>query len=284
MLSAETGCEDALQLSHFTIEHVPDAVIWVNSDACIRHVNQAACQLFGYSREELIDQKVYTFHYYGNEQTWQQHWNIIKEKKFLVFEHMQPTKDGQRIPVEVRANFIEFDGQEYVCNFLRDVSQSKHTEEELEESQRQLTTLIHNLPGAVYRSKPDEQLTVEFITEWSRRITGYAPEALIHNQRIAAIDMIVPEDREKVLEHRRAALQEQKPGRIMYRIKTAQGEEKWVSDRFQGVYADNGNVIAVEGFFNDITQQILAEKELAQALLEVEHLKNRLQKENINFL
>ncbi len=281
MLLPETGCEDVLQLSHFMIEHVPDAVIWVDSDAYIRHVNQAACQLFGYSREELVGQKSYDFQYHDDEQTWQQHWNIMKEKKFLVFERMQPIKGGLRIPVEVRANFIEFEEQEYVCNFLRDVSQSKHTEEKLEESQRQLTTLIHNLPGAVYRSKPDEHLTVEFITEWSQRITGYAPDDLIHNRAIAAIDMIVPEDREKVQDHHRATLQEQKPGRIMYRIKTAQGEEKWVSDRFRGVYADNGDVIAVEGFFNDITQQILAEKELAQALLEVEHLKNRLQKENI---
>jgi len=185
------------------------------------------------------------------------------------------------VPVEVRANFIEFEGEEYICTFLRDVSDRKQTEEELEESQRQLTTLIYNLPGAVYRSKPDDKLTMEFITEWSQRITGYPPEDIIQNRKISTIDMILCEDREKVLAHRRAALQEQKPGRIMYRIKTARGEEKWVADRFQGVYADNGDVIAVEGFFNDITQQILSEKELTQALLEVEHLKNRLQEENI---
>jgi PAS domain S-box-containing protein len=276
-----TDCEDALRLSHFTIEHVPDAVLWVNSKAVICHVNQVACRLLGYTFDELIGQPVYLFHLDETEQKWRQRWRKIKTKRHLVFERMQPTQDGQLIPVEVRANFIEFEGEEYLCSFLRDISDRKQAEEDLEESQRQLTTLLHNLPGAVYRSKPDDRLTIEFITDWCQRITGYSADALIHNHTIAAIDLIAPDDREKVLAHRRACLQEHKPGRIMYRITSASGDEKWVSDRFQGVYADNGEVIAVEGFFNDISQQIRAEKDLTQALLEVEHLKNRLQEENI---
>ena len=281
MLTPKADCEDVLRLSHFTIEHTPDAVLWIDSSAIIRHVNQAACVLFKHPREELTGKPVYTFHLNEDEPTWKQRWGTIKANKTLLFEQLQPISDGQVIPVEVRANFIEFEGEEYVCTFLRDISAWKHARAELEESQRQLATLIHNLPGAVYRSKPDDKLTVEFITDWSRRITGYPPEDIIQNRQIAAIDLIVPDDQEKVLTHRRTCLQEHTSGRIMYRIRTAQGDEKWVADRFQGVYDDTGDAIAVEGFFNDITQQIQAEKDLAQALLEVEHLKNRLQEENI---
>ncbi len=281
MLSPETEHEDAIQLSHFTIEHVPDAVMWLDADARICHVNQAACHLFGYGRDRLVNHQVYDLQLYEDQAGWQRHWEKLQQKRFLLFERMQPVHGGGRVPVEVRANFVEIEGQEYVCAFLRDVSQSKDTEEKLEESQRQLTTLIHNLPGAVYRCKPDERLTIEFITEWSRRITGYAPDDLVHNRTIALIDVIVPDDRAKVLDERQTALQQQTPGRVTFRIRTASDEEKWVQDRFQGVYNEAGRAIAVEGFFNDITQQILSEKELAQALLEVEHLKNRLHNENI---
>ena len=76
-------------------------------------------------------------------------------------------------------------------------------------------------------------------------------------------------------------LENRKPGRLIYRILTATGDIKWVSDRFRGVYSEDGGVIAIEGFFNDITSQIEVEEELKQALSEVKFLKNRLEEENI---
>ena len=116
----------------------------------------------------------------------------------MIFERYQPTKYGHSIPVEIRANFIEFEGMEFSCTFIRDITEWKRAVEGLHESQRALSTLINNLPGAVYRSKHDETLTVEFITDWSQRITGYAPEDVIHNQKVSAVDIIHPEDRETV--------------------------------------------------------------------------------------
>jgi PAS domain S-box-containing protein len=133
----------------------------------------------------------------------------------------------------------------------------------------------------VYRSKPDERLTVEFITVWCQRITGYTPEEVIHNAKISAVDMIYPEDREKVLAYFQEALEAHRPGRIIYRIVTATGSVKWISNRFRGVYSDDKNVRAIEGFFNDITSQMQAEHDLTQALLEVQDLKNRLEEENV---
>ena len=273
--------DNMMRLSHFTIEYAPDAVFWVDSSARIHHVNEMACRLFGYSRDEFTSRKVYELHPDENEDTWRRRWDTLKHHKVVTFEKFQPTKDGRWIPIEVTQNFIEFEGQEYSCNFVRDVTERKRAEDELQESQRTLRTLIHNLPGAVYRCQHDQQLTIEFITAWSQRITGYAPEDLIFNRRISRVELIHPEDREKVLNQYEEALAEQKPGRINYRIITANGDIKWISDRFRGVYSEANEVIAVEGFFNDITQQIEAEKELTQALLEVEYLKNRLEEENI---
>ena len=119
-------------------------------------------------------------------------------------------------------------------------------------------------------------MSIEFITAWCQMITGYAPQDLPY-----AIDLVYPDDLEKVRSYFQEALTERKPGRIIYRIVTATGSVKWISNRFRGVYSDQGDAIAVEGFFNDITSQIQAEKDLTHALLEVEFLKNRLEEENI---
>ena len=53
------------------------------------------------------------------------------------------------------------------------------TQESLRESERMLSTLIGNLPGMAYRCLNDENWTMEFISEGSHDLTGYAPADLI---------------------------------------------------------------------------------------------------------
>ncbi|MBC7293175.1 MAG: response regulator, partial [Thermoleophilia bacterium] len=48
------------------------------------------------------------------------------------------TKDGETFPVEVTANFVDFEGQELNCAFARDISERKRTEEALRAAEEQL--------------------------------------------------------------------------------------------------------------------------------------------------
>ena len=45
-------------LAHFTLENLQEAVFWVQSDQQILNVNEAACQMTGYKKEELLEKKV----------------------------------------------------------------------------------------------------------------------------------------------------------------------------------------------------------------------------------
>ena len=271
----------ALRLSHVTLEHAPDAVLWIDAQADIRRVNRAACLLFGYRQNELLGAKISAFYADETEEAWRARWEEMESQQRVMFERELLTKAGRRLTVEVRANFIEFEGEEYACLFLRDITEWKRAEENLQESQRALSTLINNLPGAVYRSKPDDALTFEFITEWSRRITGYPPDALIESRQLSSLDLIHPEDRQLVVQYIRDVVNSGKPGRLIYRIMTANQEIKWISNRFRGIYAEDGAVIAIEGYFNDMTDQMMTEAALKEALDEVERLKNQLEEENI---
>ena len=267
--------EETLQLSQFTIEKAQDAVLWIGADACIHRVNNAACRLFGYSREEMLGSKIYQFLPNEDERNWRKRWEAMQKDKSSSFERRQQKKNGEWISVEVREDLVEHEGKQYLCSFLRDISDWKQVEQRLQESQRTLSTLINNLPGAVYRCKPDADMSIEFITAWCWRITGYAPRELTQ-----AVKLIHPDDLKKVLSYFQNVLKEQKAGRIIYRILTATGSVKWISNRFRGVYSDEDKAVAIEGFFTDISPQIQAEKDLTQALLEVEFLKNRFEEEN----
>src|SRR4051812_2190663 len=86
------------------------------------------------------------------------------------------------------------------------------------EDRRMLATLLDNLPGMAYRCRNDRVWTMEFVSEGSRAITGYAPADLVANQVVAFGDLILAEDREDVWQRVQAALAGRTAFEITYRI------------------------------------------------------------------
>ncbi|GJL77588.1 MAG: hypothetical protein NPINA01_05770 [Nitrospinaceae bacterium] len=132
--------EECFRLAQFTIEQATDAIIWHDSQARIHRANEAACKQLGYSEEELLNLTIQDINPNSNKQTWARFWNEIKKNKTVSFEDQHRRKDGTPAPVEVNASYIQFEGQEYVVGFSRDISERKQNEKEracaLEEIQR----------------------------------------------------------------------------------------------------------------------------------------------------
>ena len=74
--------------------------------------------------------------------------------------------------------------------------------------------------------------------------------------------MIAEADREQVWENVQRAIEERRPFKLIYRVITKQGEERWVWEQGQGVYGDSGELIHLEGFVTDISAQRAAEQDL----------------------
>lgn len=136
-------------------------------------------------------------------------------------------------------------------------------EEALQETQRQLTTLIQNLPGMVYRCKADAEWTMEFVSDKSYQITGYKPNELINNHVISYSDLINPQDRIKIWDQIQKSVERRKPFQLVYRITTSSGYEKWVWEEGIGIFSEKEDeLIALEGFITDITEQKVIEDQL----------------------
>ena len=69
---------------------------------------------------------------------WPYHWDEFRRRRIFSAESTHRAKDGHLIPVEITANYIEFDGKEYSCVSARDITGRKRAEEESRRLQAQL--------------------------------------------------------------------------------------------------------------------------------------------------
>lgn len=145
---------------------------------------------------------------------------------------------------------------------LHDITERKHSEEALHESQRKFATLMSNLPGMAYRSLNDKNWTMELVSEGALELTGYQPSDLVRDMVSYRRQVIHPDDQKGIWEKVQAALDEDTPFQIRYRIITASGDEKWVWEQGRGIYSPTNELLALEGFITDITDEIRADEEL----------------------
>lgn len=130
----------------------------------------------------------------------------------------------------------------------------------LRESERRLSTLMSTLPGMAYRCASDRHWTMEFVSQGCWELTGYEPEQLVGRKGVSYGDLIYPDDAEDVWHGVQEALAEGRPFQLTYRIRTADNQQKWVWEKGRGVYGDDGEVLALEGFVSDVTERVMAEQ------------------------
>ncbi len=142
--------EEELRRTQFSVEHASDAIFWVDSQGHFVYVNEAACRSLGRSREELLCLSIWDINPQLTEEAWGASWAGIKTQGSIVFESQHETKQGAVFPVEVTANYREFDGKEYGFAFVRDISERKQQEDALRTSEKRYRLLFeHNLAGVV---------------------------------------------------------------------------------------------------------------------------------------
>jgi PAS domain S-box-containing protein len=273
--------EDIQTLSYFTLKQSNEPVFWIDEEGVIQHVNPAAMKLSGFAYDEIVGTRIYDLNPDEDEDVWKERWQKLQEKKKIVFEKIQPGRDGKPMSIEINQNLIEFDGKSYTVSLVKDKTEEYAMRDRLIESERRLSTLMANLPGMAYRCLFDKNWTMEFVSRGCEKLTGYLPEELIQNNILSYQDLILPQDRQAVWEHVKKSVAQQKRFQVKYRIHTANKELKWVWEQGTGVYDGHQEIIAIEGFITDITDIKAAEQELVEKERLVRELKDKLQEESV---
>ncbi len=145
-----TNDRDA-RLAQFTIERASDPIFWVDDQARFYGVNEAACTLYGYTRDEFLKMKVFDINPNLSPEEWPIMWEEIRREKALTLESESRRKNGVIFPVEVSVNYVEFEGASYHCSFVRDISERKRAQEEI----ASLSKFPDENPNPIFRLSQD---------------------------------------------------------------------------------------------------------------------------------
>ena len=171
-----------LELTQFAVDHAGEAVFWLGLDAKFKYVNETACRVLKYSREELLTMSVQDIDPDFPADIWPRHWQEVKEKKTVRFESHHKTKDGHIFPVEITANFLEYEGREYMWSFVCDISERKAAETAQQKLMSELQSKNEELESIVFIASHDLRSPLVNI----RGFTGELEKSLAQLQNLLA--------------------------------------------------------------------------------------------------
>jgi len=136
LVQEKQQAEESLRLTQFSVDRCADAVFWATPEGRLLYVNDAACRLLNVSREELLSTDVQHIAPDFSKEAFAQTWQDLRSRGFFRWETYVRTKDGAAIPVDISANYVQFQGREYGCAFVRDITERRRMEDELAHAQK----------------------------------------------------------------------------------------------------------------------------------------------------
>ena len=222
----EAALRAALDFNRSLLDGIPDGFSVLDTECVHTEANPVLCRMTGFAREELIGAGPPHPYWPPEErERIRTAFDGLREDKAENFELVFMRKSGERFPVIVSTSPIK-DRDGAIIGYaatVKDITRRKRAEEELKERERQIRTLVGNLPGMAYRCRNDRNWTMEYISEGAGKLTGYAVEDLRDSAVISYAQVIHPDDREPVWEAVQKAVRDRTAFELTYRIVTARG-------------------------------------------------------------
>jgi PAS domain S-box-containing protein len=250
--------DEQLQILKYSIDTDPDGAYWMDGEGRFLYVNEAGCQVLGYTREELMQLRVCDINPHATIERWAEIWGNLKEKKYFISESVHRRKDGSEFPVELTSAYGKFGEQEYCNGFAKDITERKQAENALRMSEEKFRDLVEQIAEVFYIVDADGSL--QYVSPSVQKMMGFSPdEALGRNM----FDFIHPEDQEKV----RQGIQDALNGidyPTEFRLADKAGSFHWVRSSDRAVMR-NGQPVGLQGILQDITERKRAEEMIRES-------------------
>jgi len=256
---AEQALHESEEKYRQLFETETDAIVILDAETKkFIDVNDAAVHLYGYSREEFLCLTLVDISAEPEaSETAIKHVTEGFPTRIPLRRHKK--KDGAIFPVEISGSSFMLNGRKVVFGVMRDITDRKRAEEELEK-QRYYLAKAQEM-GRIGTWELDIRKNKLFWTEETYQIFGLDFETELTYE--AFLDCVHPDDREYVDEKWQAALNNE-PYYIEHRI-IVDGKVKWVGEKADVQFDEEGRPVLAIGFAQDITNQKQAEEALRES-------------------
>ncbi|MCM4166632.1 Anaerobic nitric oxide reductase transcription regulator NorR [Arenibacter antarcticus] len=137
--------ENALHLYKAVIDNAEDLIYVLNRKGEFFHYSESVIKQLGYRKKELDNATIYDIDPSVTKEWWASHFNEIVEKGSLRFEWLVVRKDGTKFPVDITANHLRFNNEDYNCAVIRNVTDRKKRDLKLYEALEEIKSLKDRL-------------------------------------------------------------------------------------------------------------------------------------------
>jgi PAS domain S-box-containing protein len=175
--SGRIRAKEELTLRAQLLDNASDGICLIDSEGEYVYVNDMYCRAHGYTKEELIGTNIRRMDRNATDEwiVWLK--NELQQKGVVVFESTHRHKDGSELFLEVRSRDIETGGVIYNLSIERDITERKHAEESLRESENFNARLLESSPNPIIVINPDS--SIRYVNPSMEQLTGYSFEELI---------------------------------------------------------------------------------------------------------
>lgn len=152
--------EEDLRLFKTLIDESNDSVFVIDEETGeFLDVNQRACDVLGYDKEELLEMGVPDIQGIIEDQSaFQDFVRSDEGRSFTNERYAHQRADGTVIPVEISASSVDVKGTTYRIAIARDISQRVEVEERLRESEERYRSLFSSIRDAILVADTDRQI------------------------------------------------------------------------------------------------------------------------------
>lgn len=254
---------------HDLFDFAPDGYLVTDPGGVVQEVNRAAAGLLGVEPGFIIGKPLLAFARADDYRALSDRLHELgarDESQPLRWQMTLHPRDGDPfVAALTAAPMRDAGGQLLGLRWLvRDVSERVRMEEALRAGEERFRLVADFTYDCEYWVGPDGEY--RYASPSCQRITGYRPREFQHDPGL--MDRLVhPDDRPVWEAHRQTETARGEVHAIDFRIRTRDGQERWIAHACQPVYGDDGTWLGWRGSNRDVTARKQAEAERQQLLV-----------------
>jgi diguanylate cyclase (GGDEF)-like protein/PAS domain S-box-containing protein len=264
-ITARKHAEKVMERHKLVLDLARDGFWIVDMQGRLLEANQAYAEISGYSLEELVGSQISQYEIIESPEETRAHIEKIIATGHDRFETRHRHKDGHVIEIEVSTIFLRESNQ--LAVFLRDITERKRAQAELQHSQ----ALLNEAQRLGHLGSWELDL-VSGELHWSDetyRIFELDPAQFSPSYE-NFLKVIHPGDREAVNQAYTRSLTDRLPYDIEHRLLMADSRIKWVREHCSSDFDAAGKPLRSVGAVQDITAKKMAEERLRVAAVAFE--------------